>query len=37
MHDWTSELRARLADLRLAAAREVSIIAELAQHLAGLD
>jgi putative ABC transport system permease protein len=33
MNDWTDELRSRLADLRLAPAREASILAELAQHL----
>jgi predicted permease len=31
--DWSGDLRARLADLRLSPAREVEIIEELSQHL----
>ena len=33
MHDWASELRPRLASLRLSPAREASIVDELSQHL----
>jgi hypothetical protein len=33
MHDWTAEVRARLASLRLSPEREASIIDELSQHL----
>ena len=33
MADWNQELRARLAPLRLAPAREVEIVEELSQHL----
>ena len=34
MHDWQSEVRARLAPLRLRPEREADIIDEIAQHLA---
>lgn len=34
MHDWASEIRPRLASLRLSPAREASIVDELSQHLA---
>ena len=33
MHDWASEIRPRLAGLRLSPAREASIVDELSQHL----
>ena len=33
MPDWSDDLRARLADLRLSPAREVEIVEELSQHL----
>jgi predicted permease len=33
MHEWTSELRARLASLHLSPAREAAIVEELSQHL----
>lgn len=32
-HDWTPEIRARLASLRLSPAREAEIVEELTQHL----
>ncbi|HEY3516687.1 MAG TPA: permease prefix domain 1-containing protein, partial [Gammaproteobacteria bacterium] len=34
MHDWQSEVRARLAALRLIPEREADIVDEIAQHLA---
>ena len=34
MHDWQSEIRARLAPLRLRPEREADIVDEIAQHLA---
>jgi predicted permease len=34
MHDWQSEVRARLASLRLRPEREADIVDEIAQHLA---
>jgi predicted permease len=34
MHDWQSEVRARLASLRLKPEREADIVDEIAQHLA---
>src|SRR6188474_2463502 len=34
MHDWHSEVRARLAQLRLKPEREADIVDEIAQHLA---
>ena len=34
MHDWQSEVRARLAHLRLKPEREADIVDEIAQHLA---
>ncbi|HET7607325.1 MAG TPA: permease prefix domain 1-containing protein, partial [Gammaproteobacteria bacterium] len=34
MHDWKSEVRARLAPLRLKPEREADIVDEIAQHLA---
>src|SRR5688500_15447194 len=34
MHDWQSEVRARLAPLRLRPEREADIVDEIAQHLA---
>jgi putative ABC transport system permease protein len=34
MHDWQSEVRARLAQLRLKPEREADIVDEIAQHLA---
>ena len=33
MHDWHSEVRARLAALRLKPEREADIVDEIAQHL----
>ena len=33
MPDWTADLRARLAELRLTPAREAEIVEELSQHL----
>jgi len=35
MHDWHSEVRARLASLRLKPERETDIVDEIAQHLEG--
>src|SRR5262245_5535546 len=35
MHDWQSEVRARLAPLRLRPEREADIVDEIAQHLEG--
>src|SRR5262245_24905752 len=35
MHDWQSEVRARLASLRLKPEREADIVDEIAQHLEG--
>src|SRR5688572_27405685 len=35
MHDWQSEVRARLAPLRLKPEREADIVDEIAQHLEG--
>jgi predicted permease len=35
MHDWRSEVRARLAPLRLKPEREADIVDEIAQHLEG--
>jgi predicted permease len=35
MHDWHSEVRARLASLRLKPEREADIVDEIAQHLEG--
>ena len=35
MHDWKSEVRARLASLRLKPEREADIVDEIAQHLEG--
>ena len=34
MHDWQSEVRARLKPLRLRPEREADIVDEIAQHLA---
>ena len=34
MHDWQSEIRARLAPLRLKPERETDIVDEISQHLA---
>jgi hypothetical protein len=34
MHDWRSEVRARLAPLRLRPEREADIVDEISQHLA---
>ena len=34
MHDWHTEVRARLAHLRLKPEREADIVDEIAQHLA---
>src|SRR5262245_30963677 len=33
MHSWAAEIRARLASVRLAPAREAEIVEELSQHL----
>ena len=35
MHDWQSEVRVRLASLRLKPEREADIVDEIAQHLEG--